>query len=181
MRLTADRSLRGLGVATPQEVYLEPFVGGPYPGIREAAEQLGRVAEVEGLGRRLVHPEAEPRRQSSTILLSPFDPLIRPRPNRGALRLPLPARDLRAEGQARVRLLRAADPAPRSADRPVDPTMDRKASIYRVNAVFAEQGAPESAGPAVAKAIGRLGEWLGAERGLVLASRTRPLARSLRN
>ena len=35
----------------------------------------------------------------------------------------------------------------------VDSTMDRKASIYRVNAVFAEDGAPESAGPAVAKAI----------------------------
>ena len=41
--------------------------------------------------------------------------------------------------------------------------MVRKASIYRVNAVFAEQGAPKSAGPAVAKAIGRLGKWLGAE------------------
>ena len=85
VELTADRSLRGLGVATPQEVRLEPFVGGPYPGIREAAEQVGRVAEVEGLGRRLVHPEAEPRRSSSTILLSPFDPLIRNRDRTEAL------------------------------------------------------------------------------------------------
>ncbi len=31
-----------------------------------------------------------------------------------------------------------------------------------MNAAFAEEGAPESAGPAVAKAIGRLGKWLGA-------------------
>ena len=45
----------------------------------------------------------------------------------------------------------------------VDPTMDRKAKVLRVNAVFAEEGAPETAGPAVAKAISRLGIWLGAE------------------
>ena len=44
----------------------------------------------------------------------------------------------------------------------IDSTMDRKANVYRVNAVFAEEGAPASAGPAVAKAIGRLGKWLGA-------------------
>ena len=163
VNLTADRSLRGLGVATPQEVRLEPFVGGPYPGIREAAEQLGRVVEVEGLGRRLVHPEAEPRRSSSTILLSPFDPLIRNRDRTEALfgfrfRLEIYVpKDKREFGFFVLPILHKDRLIGR-----VDSTMDRKASIYRVNAVFAEQGAPESAAPAVAKAIGRLGKWLGA-------------------
>ena len=41
-----------------------------------------------------------------------------PRPRRGALGLLLPARDVRPEGEARVRLLRPADPARRPADRP---------------------------------------------------------------
>jgi uncharacterized protein YcaQ len=45
----------------------------------------------------------------------------------------------------------------------VDPAMDRKANLLRVNGVFAEERAPESAGPAVAKAISRLARWLGAD------------------
>ena len=161
---TANRSLRGLGVATPQEVRLEPFVGGPYPGIREAAEQVGRVAEVEGLGRRLVHPEAEPRRSNATILLSPFDPLIRNRERtetlfgfRFRLEIYVP-KDKREYGFFVLPILRKDRLIGR-----VDPSMDRKASIYRVNAVFAEAGAPASAGPAVAKVIGKLGKWLGAD------------------
>ena len=44
----------------------------------------------------------------------------------------------------------------------IDPTMDRKAGVFRVNAVHAEEKAPESAGPAIARAIDRLGRWLGA-------------------
>ncbi len=40
------------------------------------------------------------------------------RPHRGAVRLPLPHRDLRAGGQAGARLLRAPLPAPRRAGRP---------------------------------------------------------------
>jgi uncharacterized protein YcaQ len=34
--------------------------------------------------------------------------------------------------------------------------------VLRVHAVHAEPGAPEEAGPAVAKAIGELARWLGA-------------------
>ena len=59
----------------------------------------------------------------------PPDP--RPRPRRGAVRLPLPARDVRAEGEAGVRLLRPADPPRRPVDRtdrararPSDPNAD---------------------------------------------------------
>lgn len=45
----------------------------------------------------------------------------------------------------------------------IDPFMDRKAGVLRVNAVYAEPGAPEDAGPAVARAIRELGAWLGAK------------------
>ena len=39
VHVSADRSLRGLGMATPQEVRLEPWVGGPYPGsVRRPSE-----------------------------------------------------------------------------------------------------------------------------------------------
>jgi uncharacterized protein YcaQ len=164
VRRAADRSLRGLGVATPQEVRLEPFVYGPYPGIREASEQIGRTVEVEGLGRRLVHPDAEPKRSRQTTLLSPFDPLIRNRERTQALfgfrfRLEIYVpKDKREFGFFVLPILHGDRLIGR-----VDPTMDRKANVLRVNAVFAEEGAPEAAGPAVARAISRLGRWLGAE------------------
>jgi uncharacterized protein YcaQ len=41
--------------------------------------------------------------------------------------------------------------------------MDRKAGVLRVEGVFAEQGAPKGAGPEIAKAVRRLGRWLGAK------------------
>ena len=43
---------------------------------------------------------------------------VRPRPRRGPVRLLLPARDVRAGREARVRLLRASDPQRRPARRP---------------------------------------------------------------
>ncbi len=163
VRQAADRSLRGLGVATPQEVRLEPFVNGPYPGIREAAEQIGRAVEVEGLGTRLIHPAAEPRRSRQTLLLSPFDPLIRNRERTQALfgfrfRLEIYVpKDKREFGFFVLPILHGDRLIGR-----VDPTMDRKAGVFRVNAVYAEGAAPESAGPAIARSIERLGKWLGA-------------------
>ena len=164
VRRAADRSLRGLGVATPQEVRLEPFVNGPYPGIREAAEQIGRTVEVEGLGTKADSPgcrAAALATDDASLPLRPADP--KPRADAGALRLPLPARDLRPEGQARVRLLRASDPPRRSADRPSRPddgSQGRRAPGKR--RLTRRKAAPESAGPAIARAIARLGKWLGA-------------------
>lgn len=163
VRRAADRSLRGLGVATPQEVRLEPFVGGPYPGIREAAEQIGRTAEVEGLGRRLIHPAAEPRRSRQTTLLSPFDPLIRNRERTEALfgfrfRLEIYVpKDKREFGFFVLPILHGDRLIGR-----IDPLMDRKGGVLRVNAVHAEPDAPASAGPAIARSIRELGGWLGA-------------------
>jgi hypothetical protein len=164
VRRAADRSLRGLAVATPQEVRSEPFVGGPYPGIREAAEQIGHAVDVEGLGRRLVHPNAEPRRSRQTTLLSPFDPLIRNRERTQALfgfRFKLEIyvpKDKREFGFFVLPILHGDRLIGR-----IDPTMDRKAKVFRVNAVHAEEAAPENAAPAIAKAILRLATWLGAD------------------
>ena len=66
------------------------------------------------------HPDASDEPVDDRVtLLSPFDRLIHDRDAaRGALRLPLPPRDVRAEGEARVRLLRAADPRRRPDRRP---------------------------------------------------------------
>ena len=182
VRRAANRSLRGLAVATAREVRDEPWVGGPYPGIEAAAEQIGRVAEVESLGTRLVHPDAEPQRSQRTTLLSPFDPLIRNRERTEALfgfrfRLEIYVpKDKREFGFFVLPILHGDRLIGR-----VDPTMDRKANVFRVNAVFAEEGAPESAGPAVAKAIDRLGTWLGADE-IAYSRKVPPLwSDSLRN
>jgi uncharacterized protein len=164
VRRAADRSLRGLGIATPQDVRLEPFVGGPYPGIREAAEQIGRVVEVEGLGRRLIHPDAEPRPSRQTTLLSPFDPLIRNRERtqvlfgfRFRLEIYVP-KDKREYGFFVLPILHGERLIGR-----IDPLMDRRTGVLHLNAVHAEPDAPASAGPAIARSIGELGKWLGAE------------------
>jgi winged helix DNA-binding protein len=44
----------------------------------------------------------------------------------------------------------------------IDPLFDRRTGLLRVHEVYAEPGAPKSAGPAVAQAIARLAGWLGA-------------------
>lgn len=44
----------------------------------------------------------------------------------------------------------------------IDPVFDRKAAVLRVNGLWAEEGAPASAGPAVSRAIRELAVWLGA-------------------
>ncbi len=44
----------------------------------------------------------------------------------------------------------------------IDPRFDRKTSVLRVREVYAEEGATEDAGAAIAKAIRELARWLGA-------------------
>ena len=85
--------------------------------VREA-ERLRAEQRFRALGVRLTeggweaHPDATDAPVPDRVtFLSPFDRLDpRSRPRGGALRLPLPPRDVRAEGEARVRLLRPADP-----------------------------------------------------------------------
>jgi uncharacterized protein YcaQ len=44
----------------------------------------------------------------------------------------------------------------------IDPTFDRASGVLHVNAVYAEEGAPADAAPAVRRSIEELGDWLGA-------------------
>ena len=80
--------------------------GEPRP--RRAAVPRARCPRVGGDG--VAHPRGERRAggrsRHGALPVRPARP--RPRPHRGALRVPLPPGDVRARGQARVRLLRAA-------------------------------------------------------------------------
>jgi uncharacterized protein YcaQ len=57
----------------------------------------------------------------------------------------------------------------------VDARFDRRAGVFRVNAVFAEPHAPPEAGPDVAAALDSLAGWVGADR--VEVGRVPPLWR----
>ena len=94
--------------------------GARVPRVRDAALARGRAraaAAEAALARRLAGegrvgraPGREggacARPSDAALAVRPPDP--RPRPRRGAIRLLLPPRDVRAEGEARARLLRAA-------------------------------------------------------------------------
>ena len=103
-RLSANRDrAAGRGSANPRGEAI-PSAG------RQAREEQPRRAP----GRR-GRPCA---RNQGHVPLPLRRPGQEPRPRRGALGLLLPPRDVRPEGEARVRLLRPADPARRPADRP---------------------------------------------------------------
>ena len=164
------RSLRGLGVATLQQVKEEPFVDRTFPGMPEAvrnAEGVERVA-VEGLkGAWYAHRDdlarlAEREPSPYTTLLSPFDPLIRNRQRTEALwdfefRLEIYVPKEKRWGFFVLPLLHGTDLVAR-----IDPTMDRKAGVLRINAIRWEPNAPQDV--PLDDAVGRLAEFLGATR-----------------
>jgi uncharacterized protein YcaQ len=179
----ALRSLRGLGVATLQQVKEEPFVDRPFAGLGEAAREAAGIerVEVEGLKgawyahrddlKRLEKPEPEPY----TILLSPFDPLIRNRKRTEALwdfefRLEIYIPKEKRWGFFVLPLLHGNDIVAR-----IDPTMDRKAGVLRINAIKWEPDAPPDV--PLEAAVGRLAEFLGATRVAWPRSNRRPRAR----
>ena len=91
--------------------------------VREAEQRLRRAAVAHAggpprgraLGRapRQAPADPVPDRADAPLALRPAR--LRPRPRRGSLGLPLPPRDVRPAGEARVRLLRAAAARRRSA------------------------------------------------------------------
>ena len=98
-----------------------------------------------------------------TTLLSPFDPLVYDRSRaeelwsfRYKLEIYVPAAN-REFGYFVLPILHRDRLVGR-----IDPVFDRNANVLRVNEVYAEEDAPASAGPAVAKAIHELARWLGA-------------------
>jgi uncharacterized protein YcaQ len=116
-------------------------------------------------GRYLAHPDATdgPVRPRVTFL-SPFDGLVKNRDRAEALwdffyRLEMYVPKAKREyGYYVLPILRGDRVIGR-----IEPVFDRKSKSLRVEGVFAEPGAPKSAGPGIASATRRLGKWLGAE------------------
>jgi uncharacterized protein YcaQ len=183
VRRAAERSLRALGVATPQQISRH-FLRGRYtdlPRALAALEKQGRLARVQirdggGLPWRgewyihstdlpLLEKLAEDDWQPRTTLLSPFDNLICDRPRteqlfnfKFAIEIYVP-QSKRQYGYYVLPILHGDQLVGR-----IDPLMDRAQGRLRVNAVYAEPGAPvgRATGRAIAGAIDELAAFLGA-------------------
>ncbi|HYN64363.1 MAG TPA: crosslink repair DNA glycosylase YcaQ family protein [Candidatus Limnocylindrales bacterium] len=101
--------------------------------------------------------------QPRTTLLGPFDPLVSDRERaewlfafRFRLEIYVPAAK-RQYGYYVLPILHGDRLVGR-----IDPAMDRKAGVLKVNSVYAEPDAPADAWPAIETAIDELAEWLGA-------------------
>ena len=116
-------------------------------------------------GRLHVHPDADDRTvPERTTLLGPFDRLIHDRDRAEALwgfyyRIEIYVPAAKREYGYYVLPVLHGD---RLIGR-IDPVYDKKAGVLRVNAVYAEPGAPADAWPAVRAALDDLARWVGAE------------------
>jgi len=168
-----DRQLRVRGLDRPG--WGGALEAGALPFRDEAEESLRAdgvavPVEVEGIpGEWLAHADAlaeldggawEPR----TVVLGPFDPLVADRDRtkllfdfRLKLEIYIPVAK-REFGYYVLPILHGD----RFVGR-IDPVMDRRARVLRINAIHAEADAPARAWPAVRGAIDELAEWLGAE------------------
>jgi hypothetical protein len=174
-RRAIEHSVRALGVGTERHIKYH-FVRGRYPHFKEAMTELIRAqrireVEIEGWpGKWYLHAEdvalLDPRitvHVPRTTLLSPFDNLIADRARTALMfdfdfRIEIyvpPAK--RKYGYYVLPILHGDQLIGR-----IDPVMDREAGCLRVNAVYAEPGAPRSAGPAVATAVQSLAQFLSA-------------------
>jgi uncharacterized protein YcaQ len=115
-------------------------------------------------GRLVAHPEAEDGRVGTRItFLSPFDRLVHDRDRAEALwdffyRLEMYVPKAKREfGYYVLPILRGDRIIGR-----IEPAFDRKTGVLRVHGVFAEPGAPASAGPGIARTARSLAKWLGA-------------------
>ena len=167
-RAIVDRQLRAWGVAKTQQ-FGWAFDGRP-PGweralgelIREGVAIPATVADLKG--EWYAHAEVVERPfRPRTVLLSPFDDLISDRDHAEELfdfhfRLEIYVPKAKREFGYFVMPILHGD---RLIGR-IDPRFDRATGILHVNAVFAEPGAPASAGPSVTRSIHELASWLGA-------------------
>jgi uncharacterized protein len=180
VRLSAQRSLRALGVATARDID-RSFTAGRYPGLPSVLAGLQRSGQVEQVrltadgaerpGPWFVHADDLPlldRLESGdwrprTTLLSPFDNLIinRERTDRlfgfsFRMEIYVP-KAARRYGYYVLPILHGDRLIGR-----VDPALDRATGRLVVHAIHAEPDAPASAGPAVATALGELAGFVGA-------------------
>ena len=180
VRLSAQRSLRALGVATARDID-RGFTAGRYPGLPSVLAGLRRSGQVEQVrladdgaelpGPWFVHADDLPlldRLESGdwrprTTLLSPFDNLIINRERterlfgfsfRMEIYVPKAARRY---GYYVLPILHGDRLIGR-----VDPALDRATGRLVVHAIHPEPDAPASAGPAVATALGELAGFVGA-------------------
>jgi uncharacterized protein YcaQ len=176
----AQRALRALGIATPQQIRYH-FIRGRYPNLERTLADLeigGRVKRVEVRDKNHVWPGVwyihtddlpqitdlqnawEPR----TTLLSPFDNLIcdRARTKRlfhfdYTMEIYVP-RHKRKYGYYVLPILHGDRLIGR-----MDPEMDRERGVLRLNAVYAEPDAPRSTGRSIARVVEDLAAFLGAQ------------------
>lgn len=167
-RRVVEGHLRARGVATPIQIG-RTFDGRP-PGwdralaalVREGVAIPVRVGELKGpwyVHAALLERSFRPR----TTLLSPFDDLVSDRDHTEQLfdyrfRLEIYVPKAKREFGYFVLPILHAD---RLIGR-IDPKFDRASGVLHVNAVYAEEGAPDDAGRAVRRAIDELGAWRGA-------------------
>lgn len=193
VRMAAQRSLRALGVATPRQIE-NHFIRGAYPGLDAALRDLeaegliqrvvvaaadgrgvnGRGANGGANGDWFIHrdtlPDLErvqaPEWQAPTVLLSPFDNLICDRDRTEQLfdfwfRIEIYVPEKKRQYGYYVLPMLQGD---RLVGR-VDPKMDRKTGMLRINAVHVEEGLDTAVDvAAVRTAVDDLGRFLGAER-----------------
>ena len=127
-RSLLDVQLRALGISEGRAVRVD-VRGRSTPGVgaRVGAARAGRDGRSSdrrraaggAMGARRGPRSIVPRQDRVAVAVRPIDP--RSGTLRGALRVPIPARDLRPEGEARVRLLRVPDPPRRPDRRPARP------------------------------------------------------------
>jgi uncharacterized protein len=168
-REVVERQLRAHGVA-PASALGRAIDGSLLPGRERAVdasvrEGIAVPARIDGMaGEWLAHGELLQRPfRGRTALLSPFDDLIADRARMEALfdfqyriEIYVP-KAKRRYGYYVLPILHGERLIGR-----LDPAFDRRVQVLRVNGVWAEEGAPASAGTKVAAAIGELGAWLGA-------------------
>jgi uncharacterized protein YcaQ len=133
------------------------------------ADGVAVAVDIDGLrGEWLAHVDALAELdagawQPRTVLLGPFDPLVADRERADALfdfqyRFELYVPAARREfGPYVLPILHGERLIGR-----MDPLMDRKAHVLRINGIWTEPDAPPDAWPAVEGAINQLARWLGA-------------------
>jgi len=167
-RRVVEGQLRARGVATPRQIGWT-FDGRP-PGWDRALDRLlregvaipARVGDLKGPW--YVHADVADRPfRPRTTLLSPFDDLVSDRDHTEALfdfrfRIEIYVPKAKREfGYFVLPILHGERLIGR-----MDARFDRATSVFHVNAVYAQEGAPADAGAAVRRTIQELADWRGA-------------------
>ena len=165
-RSPAGRTASGFGISQSAGTRRPRRFRWPKPGDSSSEKRFRALGVRLERGRLVAHSDAQDGRVGNRVtFLSPFDRLVHDRNRAEALwdffyRLEMYVpKGKRQYGYYVLPILRGDRIIGR-----IEPVFDRKAKSLRVEGVFAEPGAPASAGPGIASATRRLGRWLGAEK-----------------